>query len=170
MRALVVFESMFGNTEMIAREVAAGLSIRMPVDVVEVGSAPTRIGDDVTLLVIGGPTHAFGMSRSQTRQDAAKQAGGLVVSQGRGIREWLDEVTCSTSVIAVAFDTRVNKKWVPGSAAKSAQKRLRKMGLSAPGAPQSFFVQDTKGPLVEGDKTRARQWGEALSARLTSSV
>ena len=166
MRALLVFESMFGNTEAIAREIGVGLAVGMPVEIVEVTSAPTEIGADVGLLVVGGPTHAFGMSRPQTRADASKQAMGHVVSQGRGIREWLDDVTCSTPLAAVAFDTRVKKSWLPGSAAKAAQKRLQRLGFSTPDAPQSFYVQGTPGPLVAGEPTRARAWGAQLSASL----
>jgi hypothetical protein len=89
MRALVVYESMFGNTQVIANAIADGLAGRMRVDTVEVGVAPASIGDDVGLLVVGGPTHAFGMSRQGTRQDAAKQGKEGLVSTGIGIREWL---------------------------------------------------------------------------------
>lgn len=82
MRALVVFESMFGNTQVIARSVADGLAPRMRVDLVEVGAAPTALDGDVDLLVVGGPTHAFGMSRAGTRQSAAQQSQRGLVSGG----------------------------------------------------------------------------------------
>ena len=52
MRALVVFESMFGNTQEIAEAIADGLSGRMQVDLVEVGAAPAEVGDEVALLVV----------------------------------------------------------------------------------------------------------------------
>jgi flavodoxin len=67
MRALVVYESMFGNTQAIANAIVQGLSGRMRVEALEVGVAPATIDDDVALLVVGGPTHAFGLSRPQTR-------------------------------------------------------------------------------------------------------
>ena len=87
-RALVVFESMFGNTAAVARALAAGLSETLPVDVVEVGSAPIEPDDDVVLLVVGGPTHAFGLSRTDTRHEAAARRDGVLpVSSGIGIRE-----------------------------------------------------------------------------------
>lgn len=73
MRAMVVYESMFGNTQLIADAIAEGLSSRAEVERTAVGDAATTIGDDVALLVVGGPTHAFGMSRSATRQSAAEQ-------------------------------------------------------------------------------------------------
>lgn len=164
MRALVVFESMFGNTEKVALAIGEGLATRMPVDVVEVGTAPTDIQADTVLLVVGGPTHTFGMSRPQTRQEAVKQADGEVVSRSRGIREWLVAVTRSAPVPAVAFDTRVDKGWVPGSAARAAQRRLRGKGFGSAAEPTTFYVENTPGPLLEGELSRARQWGERLAA------
>lgn len=168
MRALVVFESMFGNTEKIADAIGQGLATQMSVDIVEVGTAPTEIGADTVLLVVGGPTHAFGMSRPQTRQEAVKQAGGDVVSRSRGIREWLAAVTRSAPVPAVAFDTRVNKRFVPGSAARAAQRRLRGKGFGSAGKPTTFYVEGTPGPLLEGELSRAREWGERLAASITT--
>ncbi len=81
-----MFESMFGNTQAIANSIAEGLSSRLNVEVAEVGVAPSSISDDVALLVVGGPTHVFGMSRPRTRQDAAGQADHPVVSAKLGLR------------------------------------------------------------------------------------
>jgi len=164
-RALVVYESMFGNTEAVARAIADGLSAQLPVDLVEVGVAPTELPEDVSLVVVGGPTHAFGMSRASTRQDAAKQAQGPLVSRGIGLREWLGTLRRSTGAAAAAFDTRVNKPRVPGSAARGAQKHVRRLGYTAAAPAESFFVTGTPGPLVEGEQERARRWGEQLGAR-----
>jgi Flavodoxin len=162
MRALVVFESMFGNTERIAKAVAAGIADRMQVDVVEVGSAPEQLPSDVALLVVGGPTHAFGMSRPATREDATRQAHGHVVSEKLGIREWLEALDSSKGVPASAFDTRIKSRWAPGSAARGAQKRLTRLGYSSAASAQTFYVAGTPGPLLEGEVARAQQWGERL--------
>jgi len=88
MRALIVVESWFGNTRAVAGAVADGLGQFMTVDVSEVGDAPARVAPDVDLVVVGGPTHAFAMSRPNTRRDAAQQAGVRTGTE-RGIREWL---------------------------------------------------------------------------------
>jgi flavodoxin len=56
MRALVAYESMFGNTQAIANAIVQGLSGRMRVEALEVGGAPTAIDDDVLLVVGGRPT------------------------------------------------------------------------------------------------------------------
>ncbi|WP_327092467.1 flavodoxin domain-containing protein [Nonomuraea sp. NBC_01738] len=171
MYALVVYESMFGNTREIAEAVADGLALTMKAEVVEVGSAPAAAPDDVDLLVVGAPTHAFGMSRPSTRRSASEQAAGALVSRGRGLREWLVTVhTPSPRLTAAAFDTRISKPRLPGSAARAATRRLRGLGVRIAGPAASFYVTGTQGPLAEGEKQRARTWGEQLASSLAAKA
>ena len=165
-RALVIFESMFGNTRAIAEAVVEGLSSRYVADLTEVSVAPTRITGDVSLVVVGGPTHAFGLTRPRTRQDAATQAEGPLVSPGGGIREWLETVERPPSGVgAAAFDTRIDKPRVPGSAARGAEKRLRRLGFRIAAEAEGSYVTGTKGPLATGEVERARHWAEQVAAR-----
>lgn len=85
MKALVVFESMFGNTRDVAQAVADGVATRLDVGVAEVGTSPDLAGVD--LLIVGAPTHAMGLSRDGTRKSAAEQAGDRLVSRRQGVRE-----------------------------------------------------------------------------------
>lgn len=164
-RALVVFESMFGNTEAIARAVAAGVGDHLPVEVVEVGSAPVEPDGGVVLLVVGGPTHAFGMSRTETRHEAVdRREGALPISSGIGVREWLDAVRLRPGLRAAAFATRTSLRWVPGSAARAIHRRLLHRGLDLVTPPHSFPVTGTEGPLAEGALDEARAWGDRLGA------
>lgn len=170
MRALVVFESMYGNTQAVAEAIGEGLSGGMAVDVTEVGSAAAALPDDVALVVVGGPTHAFSMSRSSTRRDAADKAGHPVVSAVNGIREWLEALPAPTATVAAAaFDTRIKKPRVPGSAAKAADKRLRRLGFRAASRPESFWVLGSEGPLDDGETARAREWGALLAEAVASA-
>ena len=73
-RALVVYESMFGNTERIARAIRDGLRQSVPTEIVPAYRAPTVVPADVRLLVVGGPTHAFSMSRAVHPAGGAKAA------------------------------------------------------------------------------------------------
>jgi hypothetical protein len=163
MRALVVYESMFGNTQAIAAAVAEGIAGRMAVDLVEVADAPTSV--DADLVVAGGPTHAFSMSRANTRESAAEQADGRqLVSRGRGLREWLAEAGPGLrGARAATFDTKITKGHLPGSAARAAQKRLRRFGSRIVSPAHSFTVLGTAGPLGDGELARARQWGAELA-------
>ncbi len=165
-RALVIFESMFGNTRTIAEAVAEGLSSRFATDLTEVSLAPTRIAEELSLLVVGGPTHAFGLTRPRTRADAATQADEPLVSPAGGVREWLQAAERPRSgVRAAAFDTRIDEPRVPGSAARGAEKRLRRLGFRVVAAAESFYVTGTKGPLVPGEVERARRWAEHVAER-----
>jgi hypothetical protein len=170
MTALVVFESMFGNTQKIAEAVAEGLARHLRVERMEVGHAPTVFSGDVELVVVGGPTHAFGLSRPGTRQSAAEQAEGGLVSTEMGLREWLGTLQKGSSRIAVAtFDTRISKPRLPGSGAAAAEKRLRRLGFRLLARPESFYVEGTTGPLVGGELERAHRWGKELAVRFCTA-
>ena len=164
MRALVVYESMFGHTEQIARAVATGLSVHGDTDVREVEGLVGHVGAGYDLIVVGGPTHAFSMSRDSTRADAIER-GATQGSQLLGIREWLEHLGRHPQEAMVAtFDTRVQRvRRLPGSAAKAAAKRLRALGFEAAAAPESFYVLDVDGPLGDGELDRARAWGTTVA-------
>lgn len=166
MRALLIYESMFGNTRAVAESIADGLG--ETVDVFEARIAPLLFPDDFDLLVVGGPTHAFGMSRPSTRRSAVEE--GAPPSQADvGIREWMESVSPGPGLrLGAAFDTRLDKPWIPGSAAHRASGRLRRMGLKLIAPPESFQVSGVSGPLLDGELARARRWGEDLGARLRS--
>jgi flavodoxin len=165
MKALVVYESMFGNTRTIATAVAEGLaSTRADVEVSEVGVAPVEVGDDVDLLVVGAPTHAFGMSHPNTRTSALEHTDQPLVSPGIGLREWLDRVRARAGLAVAAFDTRTDQRWLPGSAARGAQRRLRRRGFQPVTGARNFHVTGMTGPLVDGEPDRAREWGERLAS------
>lgn len=170
MRSMVILESMFGNTRLVAEAIADGIGTSILVDLVRVDEAPPEIQSDVVLLVVGGPTHAFGMSRPRTREDAMTQKGDGPRSAGNGMREWLASITGGKRPVAAAFDTRIDKPRVPGSAARAAEKRLRKLGFPLATRAESFYVSGTSGPLVEGELERARRWGETLGEAVLNDL
>ncbi len=160
MSVLVIFESMWGNTRQVAEAAAEGLG--KDVQVVSVAEAPVPLPHDVDTLVLGGPTHAFSMSRASTRQEAcAKGANeGDVIS---GMREWLDALATHDHLRVATFDTRVaSVRHLPGSAAKAAAREVRRRHLGQVMTTQSFYVADTAGPLLDGELDRARAWGASL--------
>ncbi|WP_405064850.1 flavodoxin domain-containing protein [Kribbella sp. NBC_01510] len=171
LRALVVYESMFGNTEQVARAIGAGLRETMAVVLCAVDDAPAHVPADVDLLVVGGPTHAFGMSRPTTRSDAAGH-GRLIMSPEAGIREWLDQLPDVQGLCAAAtFDTRMTKvRWMPGSAAHGAAKLLHERGYPLLLKPTSFCVVDTFGPLMDDQLLRAHEWGSDLAKELLAGT
>ncbi|MBB1152265.1 MULTISPECIES: flavodoxin domain-containing protein [Amycolatopsis] len=165
MRAIVVYESMFGTTEEVARAVADGLDCA---DLFPVDGAPRKL-DGYDLLVVGAPTHAHGLSRRSTRKAAAAQSTEGTRTREPGMREWLGGFGVLPPAMDTAvFDTRLGKpRWLTGSAAHSAAKLLRGLG-HPPAAPEASFVVEVEGDetkLASGEAERARAWGAGLRSR-----
>lgn len=161
MTAFLVYETMYGNTGQLAEAIGRELGAAGEVTVVDVASAPTAIPAGVDLLVVGGPTHAFSMSRAATRRQAVA-TGGRATDLDTGIREWLGELRVTSPAPAAAtFDTRVKVPLLPGSAASSAARVLRRLGLAVRDT-ESFYVEDQDGPLRHGELERAAAWGRRL--------
>ena len=123
--------------------------------------------EDTALIVAGGPTHTFSMTRPATRVNAARQ-GASQATPDRGLREWLTDLPSRTPTTpgpaVVTFDTRINAvRHLPGSAARSAATLLRRKGYRLCGSPTSFYVSDVEGPLRPGEEDRATRWGRAVA-------
>ena len=169
MKAFVVYESMFGNTGQVARAVASGLEAFLEVQIVDVAHAPTQLPDDIAVIIAGGPTHAFSMTRPNTRADAVRQ--GARSAEGDGLREWLDSFSSGRHQQKIAtFDTRMDKvRHLLGSAAKSAARSARRHGFAAVAPGESFYVSGIEGPLIAGEVERAADWGRQLAASLADA-
>jgi hypothetical protein len=169
MKAVVIYESMYGNTHLIAEAIAEGLREYGEAAAVPVQRATEAMASGVDLVVVGGPTHAHGMSHESTRKGAIAAAGKpekmLTIdpdAPGPGLREWLDDLD-PTTVDAAAFDTRIDAPAaLTGRASKGIARKLRHHGAHVIAEPESFLV--TKADRLEVDEqTRARIWGEGLA-------
>ena len=172
MNAVVVYESMYGNTRAVANAIAEGLG---EAAVCPVHEAPETF-DGVDLLIVGGPTHIHGLASNLNRgsaRDEAKKAGHDVIEEARaepGLRMWLNDLPALDELHAAAFDTRIARaRWFTGTAARSIARRLRAHGCNVIAA-ESFLVGDMEGPLEPGELERARAWGAELLARVANSV
>jgi hypothetical protein len=167
MRAVVVYESMFGDNRQVAQAIAAGLGERgVAAETVEVGAAPTQVDGDVDLLIVGAPNHAWSLPRPATRQDAAGKADGPLVSQGIGVREWLEAATLPAGIRTAAYDTRGShpKAVVKfDHASTTLEKALATLGGTRAAPAEHFLVVDVKGPLEPGELDRAQEWGRTLA-------
>jgi len=175
MRALVVYESMYGNTHVVAGNIADGLRATHEVTLVPVGAATETLVAGADLLVVGGPTHIHGMSSAATQrmaaQAAAKQASGLTLdpdADGPGIQDWLKGMAAGHA-LAAAFDTWING--VPaftGRASRGLGRLLKRHGYRLIMASESFLV-DKQSTLLDGETSRARRWGAALGTAAISA-
>lgn len=170
MRALVVYESMFGNTHEVAESIAVGLREWYEVRVVPVAEATVAHLAEADLVVVGGPTHAHGLSTDRSRHAAQEQAGKDaaldldVAADGPGIREWLVEIGQVDGINAAAFDTRVDgPALLTGRASKTIARHLERHGFAIVADPISFLV-DRHNHLVPGEPERAAGWGSLLAS------
>jgi len=171
MRAVVVYESMFGNTHVVADHIATGLASTHEVSVVPVHDATMGLLDGVDLLIVGGPTHMHGMTSDKSRamavETAAKTDGGLALdpdAEGEGLRDWFDDLPKLSDVRAAAFDTRIGSAApiLSGRASKGIARRLRHHGMDLVSEPESFLV-DADNHLIDGEADRATAWAAAVA-------
>jgi menaquinone-dependent protoporphyrinogen IX oxidase len=147
MKAVVVYDSKFGNTERLARAIAETLGAGEPATVVAAGAASERdlVGTD--LLAVGGPTQGHGLSPA--------------------LKAFLERIPPEAvrGVPTVTFDTRLPwPQFLSGSAAAASARRLVKTGARLVVPPESFLVTATEGPLAEGELARACTWATAVRA------
>ena len=144
MKVLVVYDSIQGNTEAIARAVAGAFG-----EETRLVKARTAGNDDLSgidLLVAGAPTHG-----GRPTPDMLQFLARLKPDTVKGIK-------------AAAFDTRLSTKWVGifGYAAGRIGKTLGKMGAELAAEPEPFFVVASDGPLKDGEEARAAAWAGTL--------
>ena len=170
MRTLVVYESMFGNTRAIAEAVAAGMSEAAEVVLVPVREVTPAHVHSADLIVVGGPTHAHGLSSSMSRKGAPDYVDKFDVPlvlepgwDGIGLRDWFDALPAGTARGA-AFDTRADiNHLLSGRASRGIADRLRKHGYRLVADPESFLV-DKQNQLLPAEIERATAWGATLLA------
>ena len=154
MKAVVIYDSLFGNTEKIAQAIGAGLSGE--VKVVRVGDANASELMAFDLLIVGSPVHG---GRATPAIDALLRQFPAHALEGKGI---------------AAFDTRFESEEqgfglrlvmsVIRYAAQRIAKELVKKGGRLVAEPEGFVVENKEGPLKQGELERASTWAKAIGA------
>jgi len=143
MKALIVYDTKFGNTEEAAKAIAEGLSASYEVECKKVDNVSASELRESALVLVGSPTHAWNMS-SGTK------------AFFKGLRAERFE-----GKMAAAFDTKFDKK-LAGSAAKKIESRLRKRGFKIVLPYFSTYVVKSEGPLEDGEIERCKEFSVKL--------
>jgi len=159
-KALVVYDSYFGNTERIARAIGDALGRAGDVEVLRVGDVRPERLTGLKLLIVGSPTRAFRPTEAIKNFLKSIPRDGL-----KGVE-------------VAAFDTRITEEEIEsavfilrimvnifGYAAKPIADKLEKKGGRLIAAPEGFFVHGTEGPLIEGELERAAEWAWQILAK-----
>jgi flavodoxin I len=158
MKAMVVYDSMYGNTEKVAQAIGHALGAPEEVETVRVGDAKPEQLAGVTLLVVGSPTQRFSPTPATTAFLKGIPKDGLA------------------GVKVAAFDTRITEVEIEririlsfmvrlfGYAAEPMAKRLEQKGGALAVPPEGFYVGGTEGPLLEGELERAAAWARQIAA------
>lgn len=162
MKALILYESYFGNTRRIAETVAAGVADRgVDTHITAIENAPETVPADVDILILGAPTHNRHLPSPKSREKAL--AAGAQTSE-QGVAEWLAAAELNSEPYAAIFDTSTGKNWLSGSAAKHAAKLLAHREPPLRAITKTFLVDSNEGPLTDGELDAARTWGRLLAA------
>jgi len=144
MRGLVLYDTLFGNTRVIAEAIAGELGVPVK-SVTEVQSSDLS---GLDALVVGSPINGWRPS---------ERMGQFLFSLRPDQLHGLSVAT---------FDTRMNV-FFHGDAAKKIAAGLERAGANPVGEPRWFLVKGKEGPLAEGELEKAKTWGRDLRKQLT---
>jgi flavodoxin len=159
-KALIVSDSVFGNTARIADAIRAGLAGRAEVIAVKPSDPAAAISKPIPdLILAGSPTRGFRPMPSVVQWIASIPADGL---KGGRVAAF------DTRMAAEDVKSRVGRFVVTrfGYAAESLLKRLTAKGAAAAAPAEGFFVKGTEGPLAEGELERAADWARRIAEAL----
>ena len=161
MKAIVVFESFWGNTAAIARAIAEGIG--PGAYALTTSAATTEVIANADLIVAGAPLIAFSLPTDASRRNIAASSGLNAPAPDvshPSMRMWLAGLA-QTHARSAAFETRI--WWSPGSAAATIGSGLMRSGCQQVCKPQRFIVTGKYGPLRAGELERAHRWGVELA-------
>ncbi len=159
MKAIIVYESHWGNTAAIARAIAEGIGPEA--QAMSTAEAMGGALAGVDLIVAGAPLLGFSLPTESMVKSLNNPMQHRIPPDlsHPSMRAWLEQLPAGSGRSA-GFETRI--WWSPGSAAKSIGKALAEKGYAAAGGPEKFIVKDRYGPLKDGEIERvesgARNW------------
>lgn len=169
MNAVVVYESLWGNTAAVAGAIAEGIG--EGARALSTAEATAEVVAAAGLLVAGSPVLGFKLPTEKMREGALKNPGGRPPRPADlshpSMRAWLETVPRRDGW-AAAFDTQVRGPF--GKAAPAIAEALEGLGCRRAANPEGFVVAGKFGPLRDGELERARLWGARLAATVATAA
>ena len=164
MKAVVVYESLWGNTAAVARAIAEGIG--PTAQALSTAEATKEIVAGAGLIVAGSPLFAFQLPTDKIRETIRSKAATFPKPPDLShptLRSWLETVPAGQGR-AAAFETRI--WWSLGGATGAILKALKKAGYAPLARGKRFKVTGMYGPLKAGEIERAHKWGARLARDL----
>lgn len=158
MKAVVVYESLWGNTAAVARAIAEGIGPEARA--MSTAEATPEAIAGVALIVAGAPIQGFSLPNDKMRAGIKADTEPAPDMSAPTLRSWLEHLPAGHGRSA-AFDTKI--RWSPGSAASVIDREMAKHGYAPVVNSEHFIVNGQHGPLREGELKRARLWGGRLA-------
>jgi flavorubredoxin len=169
MKAIVVYESHWGNTAAVARAIAEGLGPEARA--LDTDAATGAALEGVDLIVAGAPVIAFALAREAMKAQIAADTKAPTppdVSHPL-LRAWLEALPAPARAgWGAAFETRI--WWSPRGATGTIESKLRQAGYQRLAKGERFIVAGAYGPMKDGELDRARAWGAELATSLAAKV
>jgi flavodoxin I len=146
MKVLIIYDSLYGNTEKIAQSIGQAIKSHREVEVVRAEKVDISALKSVGLLIVGSPTQ--GGRPTKTLQELLSRIPENALK----------------NVNVASFDTRVSNKFASifGYAAGRIAKSLQTSGGNLILPPEGFIVNNSKGPLKDGELDRAVAWAAGI--------
>jgi len=159
MGAMVVYDSVFGNTEQIAQAIGNALGSQEDVEILRVGNVKPEQLTGLKLLIVGSPTRGFRPTPAISNLLKSIPKNGLkgVKVAAFDTRFTMDEIESSVFILPILVN-------IFGYAAKPISDRLKRKGGELIIPPEGFFVEGSEGPLKEGELERAANWAKQIIA------
>ena len=153
MNILVVYDSVFGNTEKIAETIGTALHAK----VLRVGDVKLEQLRNLDALIVGSPTQAFQPLKSVKAFLKNLPAGTL-----KGIKIGAFDTRMDVQEVGNRLLTVLAKLF--GYAAEPIDALLVRKGGVQTIAPAGYIVGGKEGPLKEGELERAVEWAKRLKS------
>jgi len=156
MKIMIIYDTVFNNTEKVARAIGNALGSRGDIKIIQVTKAEIDHLTDVEWLILGSPTRGFNAT-----DNMKKFLQKIPVNKLSGIK-------------SAAFDTRIDLqdikspffRFIVGHAGYAADKMARmliKKGAEVILPPGAFLVKGAEGPLKEGELEKAAAWANSIN-------
>ncbi len=153
MKTLIIYDSFFGNTEVIAKAIGKHFNSE-ETSIIRIADFKPEDLKGISTIIIGSPTRGFRPTELITKfiNEYGQKLPGLNFA--------VFDTRIEINTIKSGFARFIVK--TGGYAANTMSKKISKFGANLLVAAEGFLVTGEQGPLKEGETERAEKWGKEI--------